>query len=128
MSSTNSALGVRDQRTDVVELVAAVLVTRVLRRDDEVDAVGSVADLVLDPLEVDLELFGGVGDGTEHAEAAGLRHGRDHVAAVAEREDRELDAEHVGGGGLHGSLWPARESATKRLWSLVGPEESRTLA
>ncbi len=94
-------MGVGDQRRDVVERVAAVAVAGVLRRDDEVDAVRPTADLVLDPVEVDLELFGRVGDGAEHAEPAGLRDGGDDVATVAEGEDREFDVEHLGGSSLH---------------------------
>ena len=44
----------------------------VLAGDDDVDAVGLVADVLVDPLELDLELLGGEADGAEHAEAAGL--------------------------------------------------------
>ena len=40
-------------------------------------------------------------DRAEHAEPAGLAHGDDDVAAVGEREDRELDAELVADGGVH---------------------------
>ena len=92
-----------DELADVVDRVAAVLVAGVLGRHDEVDAVGPVADLVLDPGEVDLELLGRVGHRAEHAEPAGLRDGGDDVAAVGEGEDRELDVEQVGDGGAHRS-------------------------
>ncbi len=95
---------VGDEGPDVVERVAPTLVAGVLGRHDQVDAVRPVADLRLDPGEVDLQLLGRVGDRAEHTEAAGLRHRGDHVAAVAEGEDRELDVEHFGGGGLHGRL------------------------
>ena len=67
----------------------------VLVRDDDVDAVGVVADVLVDPVELDLELLGAEADGAEHAEAAGLAHRDDDVAAVGEGEDRELDAELV---------------------------------
>jgi len=92
-----------DQAADVVERVPALLVARVLGGDDQVDAVGPVAHLLLDPGEVDLELLGGVSHGPQHPEAAGLRHGGDDVAAVREGEDRELDVEQVGHGGAHGA-------------------------
>ncbi len=59
--------------------------------DDDVDAVGVVADVLVDPVELDLELLGREADRAEHAEAAGLAHGDDDVAAVGEGEDRELD-------------------------------------
>ena len=52
-------------------------------------------------LQLDLELLGGEADRAEHAEAAGLADGDDHVAAVGEGEDRELDAEFVADGGVH---------------------------
>ena len=67
----------------------------VLVGDDDVDAVGVVADVLVDPVELDLELLGAEPDGAEHAEAAGLADGDDDVAAVGEGEDRELDAELV---------------------------------
>jgi uncharacterized protein (TIGR00369 family) len=91
----------RQQLDDVVERVAAALVARVLRRHDQVDAERQVADLALDPRQVDLELLGRVGDRTQHPEAARLRHRRHHVAAVGEGEDRQLDPEQVGDGGAH---------------------------
>ena len=82
----------------------------VLVRDDDVDAVGVVADVLVDPVQLDLELFGGEADGAEHAEAAGLAHRDDDITAVREGEDRELDAEFVADGRMHALLlW--RESA-----------------
>jgi hypothetical protein len=91
----------RDELDDVVERVAAARVAGVAGGDDEVDAVGPVADLVLDPAQVDLELLGRVGDGAEHAQPTGLRHRGDDVAAVGEGEDRQVDGEQVGDGGAH---------------------------
>jgi hypothetical protein len=73
----------------------------VLAGDHDVDAVGLVADVLIDPLELDLELLRREADGAEHAEAPRLRDGGDHVAAVGEGEDRELDAEPVAERGLH---------------------------
>ncbi len=94
-------MGVGDQRFDVVERVTAVLVARVLGRNDQIDAVGAVADLRFDPGEVDLELLGRMGDGAEHADPTGLGHCGHDITTVAEREDRELDAQHLGSGSLH---------------------------
>ena len=91
----------RDQRPDVVERELAGVGSGVLGRHDQVDSVGAVADLVLDPVEVDLELSLRVGHRAEHAHPAGLRHRGHDVAAVAEGEDRHIDAEHVGDRGLH---------------------------
>ena len=73
----------------------------VLAGDHDVDAVGLVADVLVDPLQLDLELLGREADGAEHAEAAGLGDGGHDVAAVGEGEDRELDAELVAEGGVH---------------------------
>ena len=69
----------------------------VLRRHDDVDAVRLAVDVLVDPVELDLELLGRERERAEHAEPAGLAHRGDDVAAVAEGEDRELDPEHLGG-------------------------------
>ena len=97
------AVLLRDHRPQVslelggVELAHAL----VLAGDHDVDAVGTVADVLVDPVELDLELLGTEPDRAEHAEPARLRHGGHDVAAVGEREDRELDAELLGHFGLH---------------------------
>ena len=87
----------------------------VLVGDDDVDAVGVVADVLVDPVELDLELLGREADGAEHAEAAGLADRDDDVAAVGEGEDRELDAEVVADGGVHAMLLWRRESELERV-------------
>ena len=76
----------------------------VLVRDHDVDAVGQVADVLVDPVELDLELLGAEAHRAEHAEPAGLAHRDDDVTAVGEGEDRELDAELVADRGAHGRL------------------------
>src|ERR1022692_1058597 len=91
-----------NEASDVVDAVAALLVPGVPGGDDEIDSVVSVADLVLDPVEVDLQLLWAVGHRSEHSEPSGLRDSCDHVAAVGEREDRELDVEQFGDGRVHG--------------------------
>ena len=67
----------------------------ILVRDHDVDAIGMVADVVVDPGAFDLELFGCEPDRAQHPEPAGTADGNDHVAAVGEREDRELDTQLV---------------------------------
>jgi len=52
-------------------------------------------DVLVDPLELELELVGGERQGAEHPHAAGPAHRRGHVTAVGEGEDRELDAERL---------------------------------
>ena len=92
----------RDHGGELVLRQSAFLPAGVLLRDDHVDPVTPVrSDLALDPGAVDLELFGRVCGDAEHAHATGLGDRGDDVAAVAEREDRELDAEHVADLGLH---------------------------
>ena len=60
---------------------------------DDVDAVGLAAHLVVDPGQLLVELLGRERGRAEHAEAAGVGHRGDDVAAVAEGEEREVDAE-----------------------------------
>ena len=74
----------------------------VLVRDHDVDAVRPVADVLVDPVELDLELLGAEAHRAQDAEAAGLAHRHHNVTAVGEREDRELDAELVADRGTHG--------------------------
>ena len=80
----------------------------VLAGDDDVDAVRVLADVLIDPVELDGELFGREADGPEHAEPTRLADSGDHVAAVGEGEDRELDAELVAHGGSHGPILPQK--------------------
>ena len=57
--------------------------------------------MLVDPGELDLELVGAEGQGSEHAVAAGPADRGDDVAAVGEGEERELDAEAVADFGRH---------------------------
>ena len=91
----------RDELADVVDGVAAFIGAGVLGGHDDVDAVRPAADLLLDPGEIDLELFRRVGHGAEHTHAAGFGHRGGDIAAVREREDRNVDAEHLGNSRLH---------------------------
>src|SRR5207247_6127586 len=79
--------------------------------DDDVDAVRVLADVLVDPVELDGELFGREADGPEHAEPTRLADSGDHVAAVGESEDRELDAELVAEGRSHGVILPQNWNA-----------------
>ncbi len=86
-----------DHGTDLLEhlrRVGAVHVDRLLRHHG-VDAVGLPVDVVVDPVELDLELLGTETDRAEHAETAGFADRGDDVATVGEGEDRVLDPELV---------------------------------
>ncbi len=97
------AVLLRDHRPQIrlelggIELAHALVVAG----DDDVDAVRTVADVLVDPVEFDLELLGTEPDRAQHPEPTRLRHCCHHVAAVGEREDRELDPELPGHFGLH---------------------------
>src|SRR5690606_1443347 len=56
--------------------------------DDDVDAVGVLADVLVEPAQLDLELLRREADGAEHAETSRLADRRDDVATMAEGEDR----------------------------------------
>jgi len=90
-----------DQLANLADVETAFVGAGVFGRHDQVDAKGAVTDLVLDPLEIDLELLRRMGNRTEHAEATRFGDGGDDVATVGEREDRNVDPEHVGHRGLH---------------------------
>ncbi len=74
----------------------------VLGRDDDVHAIGLLPDVLVDPRQLDLELFGVETDGAEHADPARVGNRRDHVSAVGEGEDGEFDAELATDLGVHG--------------------------
>ena len=82
--------------------LGAATLAHVLRRHHDVDAVGLVAHVLVDPVELDLELVGREGERAEHAEAPGLAHRGHDVATVGEGEDRELDPESVTDRRPHG--------------------------
>src|SRR3546814_12761557 len=61
-------------------------------RDQQVYAVRFTLDLFVDPIQLDFQSFRRQADSTQHAEAACVRHYRDHVAAERESEKREIDS------------------------------------
>ncbi len=84
---------------------AADLVDQIFRRGavhvgrllghDRVNAVRLSIDVLVDPVELDLELLGAEADRSEDAKSARLADGRHDIAAMGEREDRVLDPKHV---------------------------------
>ena len=91
-----------------------------LRRHDEVDAVGLAVDVLVDPGQLDLELVGGEVQRAEHAHAAGPGDRGDDVAAVTEREDRELEAHFPGESCAHARIVrsPPSKAATRSRFGL----------
>jgi hypothetical protein len=83
----------------LVECVAGV---GLQSREQQIDSVRPAAHLLVDPRKVDVEASRGVGDGTEDPEPASVGHRGDDVPAVAEGDDRVLDAERRGHPCLHG--------------------------
>jgi len=75
-----------------------------LRGHDDVDTVGPALHLLVDPGEFLVEPIRGEGRAAEHTEAAGIGDRGNDVAAVAEGEQREVDAELVADRGLHPSV------------------------
>ena len=105
--STKSRCSWRDHRLELaLEVVGAHALGQLdLGRHHEVDAVGLAVDVVVDPLQLHLELVGREVERAEHAHAAGPAHRGDDVAAVAEGEDREFEAEIPGELRAHGARW-----------------------
>ena len=72
-----------------------------LRGHNQVETVRLSADLVVDPRQFLVELFRSERRSAEYAESAGVGHRGDHIAAMAEREERKIDAELFTDRGLH---------------------------
>ena len=62
----------RDLRFEIGGGHLRLALVRHLVGDQQIDAVGLAVDVFVDPFEFDFETFGGVADGAEHAETAGL--------------------------------------------------------
>ena len=69
--------------------------------DDGVDGVGLVADALVDPRQLGLELLRRESHRAEHPHSPGLADGHHDVAAVGEREDRDVNPEKVTDLGSH---------------------------
>src|SRR5262249_31392397 len=96
----------RDRREQhLLQLLGVALADAlVLLRDDDVDAVLAIADALVDPGQLALELLRREADRAEHAEAAGPADRDHHVAAVGEGEDGDVDAQAGAQLGLHTDL------------------------
>ena len=103
-----------DQGVEVVELrFVTAAFAHVLHRHHDVDAVGLAVDMLVDPVQLDLELLGRERERAEYPETAGAADRGNDVSAVREREDGELDVELFGNRCAH-CLNPLSESFVGR--------------
>lgn len=101
------------------------------RRDDEIDAVGKVAELGVHSCEADLDLFGSAAGGSPDADPSASRDGDRGIEGVGEAEDRmggaqivtERGVKRIGHGGLLRGLavGGAMQSPIENSRSLHGP-------
>src|SRR5580658_5072206 len=99
----------RDDGLDVHH-VAAILNLLRFGRQQHIDAVRTPADVLIDPLQLQLELIGRERGNPEHSDPACFGDFDYHVSAMRKPEDRDLDAEHLANPGTHGCLpirWPS---------------------
>ena len=110
------AVGGRDHPLELLFGDVTLFPADVLGRDDGIDAVWLAVHVGVDPVELELELFGAVGDGAEHTEAARPADRCHDIAAMAKRKNRKLDPQSLANLGLHVSTYnqPSRESVTAR--------------
>jgi len=74
----------------------------IVHRHGEVDTVGTTVDVLVDPVQLDLELLGTECQRTEHAESTGIGDRGHDIAAVGEGEDGELDPQPLRDRCAHG--------------------------
>jgi len=98
---------------EVRDALGAACDLALFRGKQDINAIRLVADLLLDPLKLNFELLWRERDRAEDAEAARLADLRDHIAAMAERENRKVDAQLLRDGGFHGAS-PADATAANR--------------
>ena len=108
-----------EQLAQLAPIEATLVRARELLGHQKIDAERLPLDLLLDPLEVDVELLGAVGDRAEDATAPRVGDGGDDVAAMAEAEDRNVDSDEVSGGSAHRGV--LRRDGSCRLWHRTGP-------
>lgn len=93
----------RQQLPNPLRVDSALFGADILGRQQQVDPVRPTAGLPLDPGQFAVQPLGAVRDGAQDPEPTRVGHRRHDVAAVAEGADRELDAEHFGHSGPHGT-------------------------
>ena len=91
----------RDHLVELLFADVALVLADVLGGDDRIDAVGLAIDVLVDPLQLELELLRAIGHGAQHPEPTGPAHRRHDVAAMAERKDGKLDPQPLTDLSLH---------------------------
>src|SRR5210317_998098 len=82
----------------------------VLRWNDEVNSVREITNLLLDPVEIDFELFVRVPCCPENPKTTGFGDGSHHVTTMTEGKNRNVDSEHVGDSCSHDGSFRVRNS------------------
>ena len=93
-------------------------------RDQHVEPVGLAVGVIVDPFQFLLDRLRRVRGRAQHAKAAGAADGRDHVAAMAEGEQRKFYSQHVADRRFHGcrSLWRPFVGRSLLVWIGRAPE------
>ena len=73
---------------------ALLILDREVLRNKHVDAVRLAVDLIVDPFQLTFELIRRETCRSKYSETAGSADGGHHVPAVAESQQREIDAKH----------------------------------
>src|ERR1700716_3384681 len=83
--------------------------------DQHVEPIRLAIDVIIDPFQFLLDGFGRMAGSAKHPETAGAADRGYHVAAMAKREQRKFNSQHVADRRFHGGVhsraavsWPAR--------------------
>lgn len=86
-------------------------------RQQQIHAVGFVADLVFDPLELGADACLRLAGDAEHAQSTGLGDGGRHVSAMGEGENGKFETEFLSECGVHESfLQVGSSSSGPEVW------------
>src|SRR5208282_578561 len=80
---------------------ALLVLDREILWNEHVDAVRFAVDVIVDPFQLTLEQIRRETGRSEYSETPGAAHSSHHVPAVAEGQQREIDAEHFANRCIH---------------------------
>jgi hypothetical protein len=78
-------------------------------RDQHVEPIGFSVDVIVDPFQFLLDRFRRMRGRAQHPKTAGAAHGRHHVAAMAESQQRKFNSQHVADRRFHGCTHSLRQ-------------------